>query len=616
MTPAISIVTRPTARPVFDESGTPRDPASGDIYYAVGDGLAEARHVFLDGVGAPGLWRDRPAVAIGELGFGTGLNFLATWQAWRRTRASDAARLDYVAIEGAPFTVADLARAHAAFPELAEPAAALRAAWPPPVGGFHRLAFDGGRVSLTLVLADVEAGLAALARPLDAWYLDGFAPGRNPAMWSDAVLREVARLCRPGAAVASFTAAGAVRRGLAAAGFEVARRPGHGAKRHCLAARAPGERPAVDGATPSVAVIGAGVAGLSVARALDGRGLAVRVFDRAGAGAEASGIPAAMIAPRLQKTETPRRTFNALAYLHALRVYGGMPTVWSGRGALTLARDADDAAAQARLVGELGWPTEVMQPLDAAVASQRLGAPAARGGLLHPAAGALDGRQLMTALAVGVEVETAEVARLAAAQQGWRLLDAGGGGIAGVDRVVVAAGPWSGRLLGETAPPIRANRGQASVFAGADGPALGVTFGGYLAPTADGGRVLGATFERLAGPDVDGWRTPRDADHDANRASLAAQLPALAEQLGAPEAAWVGLRATTPDYLPYAGEVADGLYLCAGLGSRGFQAAPLLAELLADDVVGAPAPLPAEVVAALRPGRFSAQASGGRMQAT
>lgn len=612
MTPPISIAVRPHAVPAFDADETPRDPRTGDVYHVAG-GLAESRHVFLAGVGAPTLWHRRKTIAIGETGFGIGLNFLATWRAWQESRSDNDAQLDYVAIEGFPISREDLARAHAAFPELAKEAAALREAWPWPVGGIHRLWLDGGRVALTLVLADVEDGLAALSQPLDAWYLDGFAPARNPEMWTHAVFREVARLSRPGARLATFTAAGEVRHGLEAAGFEVDRVAGFGSKRHCLAARhrGAGRTPAAPGRPTTVAVVGAGVAGLAAARALRRRGAEVRVFDRAGPGTETSGIPAAMIAPRLQRTDSPRRTFNALAYLHALRFYGGIGDAWTCRGALALARDDDDAGAQTALAESLDWPAALMALCDADAASRRLGTPVPRGGLFHPLAGALDGRRLIDVLAAPLDVERASIAAIDATADGWRLLGGDCGEIAHAGNVVVAAGPWSAALLGDPAPPLRANRGQASVFEGGGMPEMGVTFGGYLAPAAGGRTVLGATFERLPGPDdTHDWRAARAADDAANLGKLAAHLPALAAGLGRPGGAWTGLRATTPDHLPHAGEVAPGLFVLAGMGARGFQAAPLLADLLADEFAGAPLAMPREVRAALDPARFAPRPSG------
>lgn len=196
----------------------------GDPYFSLHDGLAETRHVFLAGNGLPG--RFRGGFHVAELGFGTGLNLLATVQAWRR--AGIAGRLEYTSFEAYPMAADDMARALAAFPELAGAAAPLLAGWRRGARGFA-LAPD---IALRVILGDARRTLPAWPGAADAWYLDGFSPARNPEMWGEALLREVFAHTRPGGTAASYTAAGFVRRGLAAAGFDVSRTCGHGTKRH------------------------------------------------------------------------------------------------------------------------------------------------------------------------------------------------------------------------------------------------------------------------------------------------------------------------------------------------------------------------------------------------
>ena len=188
----------------------------GDPYYSLASGLDEARHVFLAGNGLPGRLRD--GFRLAELGFGTGLNALATAAAWRGP-----GRLRYTAFEAFPMARRDMARALAAFTGL--DAAPLLDAWPA-----GRIALPG--VDLEIVAGDVRATLPAWNGRADAWFLDGFAPARNPEMWGDATMAEVARHTAPGGTFATYTAAGHVRRALAAAGFAVERVPGHGRKRH------------------------------------------------------------------------------------------------------------------------------------------------------------------------------------------------------------------------------------------------------------------------------------------------------------------------------------------------------------------------------------------------
>lgn len=215
--------------------GSPRSIFFDDIYFT-GDGLAETDHVFLKGNDLPARFANRLEFSVGELGFGTGLNFLATWAAWRAAPKPAGARLQFLSTEAHPLSATDLQRAQAAWPELAALAARLNAAAPPPSPGFHRIAIDDG-VTLTLAVGDALSMLEKAEGRIDAWYFDGFAPAKNPDMWSEEIFRECARLSAPGATGATFTVAGAVRRNLAAAGFRWEKRPGFGSKREMLVAR-------------------------------------------------------------------------------------------------------------------------------------------------------------------------------------------------------------------------------------------------------------------------------------------------------------------------------------------------------------------------------------------
>lgn len=204
----------------------------GDAYYAA-DGLAEARHVYLEGCGLPA--RLAPGFVLAETGFGAGLNLAAAWAAWRA--AGVAGPLRYVGFEAHPMTAGQMARALGAFPEIAAEAATLVAAWGASSGPVRRMRAPG--LDATVVLGDARTRVPAWDGRADAWFLDGFAPARDPAMWEPPLLRAVAERLAPGGRAATFTAAGAVRRALAEAGLDVERRPGHGRKRHMTVARRP-----------------------------------------------------------------------------------------------------------------------------------------------------------------------------------------------------------------------------------------------------------------------------------------------------------------------------------------------------------------------------------------
>lgn len=203
------------------EGGVPVSTRFDDPYFSLAGGLAETRHVFLAGNNLPA--RLRPGFHVAELGFGTGLNCLALAQI---------AQVPVVmtSFEAFPMDAAQLAQAHAAFPELASLAAQLRAGWGRPV-------IRVGQVDLHLLIGDVADTLPHWRGCADAWFLDGFSPAKNPQMWSDAVMAQVGRHTVPGGTFATYTAAGGVRRALTDAGFAVERLPGFGRKRHMSVGR-------------------------------------------------------------------------------------------------------------------------------------------------------------------------------------------------------------------------------------------------------------------------------------------------------------------------------------------------------------------------------------------
>ncbi|MHA6264697.1 tRNA (5-methylaminomethyl-2-thiouridine)(34)-methyltransferase MnmD [Arenibacterium sp. CAU 1754] len=199
-----------------------------DPYFSLENGLAETRHVFLAGNDLPARFAD--GVRIAELGFGTGLNFLATVQAWRDAGAPG--RLQFTSFEAFPMAADDMVQALDHFPELADLAASLITFWR---GG--RRDFQGDGITLDLIEGDARSTLPDWQGQADAWFLDGFSPAKNPELWGADLMGEVARHTAPGGTVATYTAAGFVRRGLEAAGFTVERVPGYGRKRHMTRAR-------------------------------------------------------------------------------------------------------------------------------------------------------------------------------------------------------------------------------------------------------------------------------------------------------------------------------------------------------------------------------------------
>jgi tRNA 5-methylaminomethyl-2-thiouridine biosynthesis bifunctional protein len=584
----------------WTDDGQPRSRLFGDVYFSADDGLAETRAVFLQGCGLPDAWAGRRRFTVGELGFGTGLNIAALLALWSATRPPGG-RLHVFSVEAHPVTAAEAARALSGWPELAPFTQALVARWPGRAPGIHRAEFPELGAVVDVAIGEATQALSAWQGGADAWFLDGFSPAVNPAMWTDELMDLVAARSAPGAVAATFTVAGQVRRALSAAGFSVEKRPGYGRKRERLVAVLPGE--ATDLPAPArIAVVGAGVAGAAAARALAALGAEPSVFDAEGLASGASGNPAALVTPRLDAGLGPPAQLFAEAFRRAVGLYEAQPDAILARGALQLALSPRDETRFAKLASSgLFEPgaLRLLSPLEAAAA---LGEPA-------PAALRLEQGLVIAPQPVlaawAPDVRRAAVAHLAPAGDGFILQDAAGATVAEAGAVIVAAGLASRRLLDGL--PLSAVRGQASLAAWPHARPPPAAFGGYVIPTADG-LLFGATHDR-----GDEARDVRAADHVRNLAALAEGLPRLAERLsGVPLEGRAAIRVATPDRMPIAGPAPGGparVAVLAGFGARGFTLAPLLAEHVAAGLMGAPSPLSAALAALVDPLRFDRRAA-------
>lgn len=609
----------------FAENGIPASPAYGDIYHSADGGLAQARNVFLQGCALPQTWQDANRFVILETGFGLGLNFLATWQAWRK-QPGRCARLHFISVEKHPLSQNTLARCHAAWPELAPLAAQLREQWPLPVAGYHRLSFDEGGVQLTLIFDDAETALKQLEAKVDALYLDGFSPAKNPDIWSPALLAQLPHLASPGARLATWCVAGRVRQALQAAGFEVERKPGFGHKKERLQARfaqssARSPRPAPG---KTAAIVGAGIAGSSLAHALCQRGFQVTLIERHPAPAMgASGNPAGVVRPQLALDDSLNGRLSRQAFLHTVKHISTLPPspspLHAFHGVLQLARDEENAAHMQAMLAAHRYPAEFARWVSQEEAGELAGVALAAAGLYFPHGGWMSGPRVCAALLAHCGTSLTRrfahaATRLERTADGWRV--------------------WSeDRLLAETANVILAGAHEAAAFANLpltpvrgqitalpDGCLAGlkipVTREGYVLPSAHGIGNLGASF----GFDDD--PLPRAADQAANLARLSRllQLPPALEVSSLD--ARVSFRAATPDRLPFAGAIAQadaglrpetplagvrrqpGLHALTGLGARGLVWAPFLAEALAARLDHEPWQLPRDLWQAVDPARF------------
>ena len=579
----------------WTEADEPRSSRFGDVYFSRDDGLAETRAVFLDGCGLPEAWAGRRRFVVAELGLGTGLNVLALLDLWRRARP-EGGRLHVFSVEGFPMQAAEARRALSAWPELADLADLMLGRWPDWTPGFHRIDLPEVNAVLDVAIGDAAWALDQWQGQADAWFLDGFSPALNPEMWSEAVLDGVAARSAPGARLATFTVAGAVRRGLAERGFSVDKRPGHGRKRERLEARftgTPDPEP-----RPTVAVIGAGIAGASVAGALKALGQSPIVLEADGPGAGGSGFPAALVTPRLDAGDVDIAGLHAQALSRAGDLYRRIEGAVTAEGVLQLEQAERDATRFDKVAAQAIWPAGAMERLDAAETAARLGEASPAGGLLMRTALAVRPPVILDAFLDGIEVRRGEVARIEASPRGWITLDANGAELSCTDALILTGGWGNAALAPElTLSPVR---GQAD-WIQSDAPPSPIAWGGYVAPTPDG-FLFGATHDR-----GETAAETRAADSARNRATLSARLQRQAAEVeGRPTTARAAVRATTGDRLPVCGALPDrpGLFILGGLGSRGLCVAPLLGEHLAALIAGAPSPVARDQAERLRPDRL------------
>jgi tRNA 5-methylaminomethyl-2-thiouridine biosynthesis bifunctional protein len=627
----------------FGDPAAPFAPDFADIYHPRTGALSQARHVFLQGNGLPDRWRGCDRFVVLETGFGLGNNFLATWDAWRRDAAA-CRQLHVVSIERHPPRGDDLRRVPRD-PSVAPLAAELADAWPPLVAGLHRLAFDAGRVQLLLAFGDVADWLPEIVARVDAFYLDGFAPAKNPQMWQPRLFKAMARLAADGATAATWTAARVVRDGLAAAGFVVESAAGQGGKRDITLARwSPSfvPRGTARGVPPpraarSALIVGGGLAGCASAWALAQHGWRSSVLERHPAPAgEASGNPAGIFHGVVHADDGVHARFHRAAALEAQRCIASAIARHGIAGAvdglLRLETSGGDVAEMQATLDRAGLPHDYVRALDARAAGERAGVALQHPAWFYPGGGWVRPAELAVSLLRDAgELASwrggVEVAALRRDGQQWQALDARGDVLAVADVVVLANAADAVRLSG-IEWPVQRVRGQISRIDAAALPAvprLPVAGAGYVVPPVDGELVFGATSQP-----GDDDPTVRDADDHRNVAQLSRLLgipvePAPARLQG--RTAW---RVVSGDRLPLVGGVPDmaaamrpgvrldqprfvprqpGLFVLTALGSRGIGVCALAAQVVASAVSGAPAPMEASLLDAVDPARFVSRAA-------
>ncbi|WP_205619604.1 bifunctional tRNA (5-methylaminomethyl-2-thiouridine)(34)-methyltransferase MnmD/FAD-dependent 5-carboxymethylaminomethyl-2-thiouridine(34) oxidoreductase MnmC [Aeromonas bestiarum] len=645
------------ARLDWNEAGTPVSSDFGDVYFSNDNGLSETRYVFLQQNRLPARFshHDSDSFVIGETGFGTGLNFLATMAAFleQAPQSGNGSRLHFISFEKYPLTQRDLSKALAAWPELAPLSQDLIAQWPLPVQGCHRLQFAKGRIRLDLWFGDIKEMLPQVPHQegglVDAWYLDGFSPAKNPEMWTQALFDGLARLARPDASIATFTCAGFVRRGLIAAGFAMKKVKGHGSKREMLIGDRTDKQPVQTiapwyarpaGPDGEVLIIGGGIASAMTALSLVERGRKVTLLCEGREPATgASGNRQGAIYPLLNGEHDALSRFYSLAFGYArqrlLALAERHPIAFDLCGVVQLGYD-DKSSAKLAKMGQGPFPPELMHSLSATEAERIAGLPSGHGGVSYPLGGWLCPADLTRAAIreaqasglLQVEYDT-PITTIDELADGWRV-ESDTGRQWQAPTLVVAAGHQLPALLPFAELPLYPVRGQVShvpTTASLSRLKTVLCYDGYLTPAHNHQHCIGASYGRNQNS-----LEFRAEEQQQNQARLQACLPDQswpAEVDISGNEARVGVRCASRDHLPVVGPIArltnladhyaqlqrdqqnaaplplhPGLYVLGALGSRGLCSAPLCGELLASEICGDPLPLSADLLEALHPARY------------
>lgn len=641
----------------FNAEGTPVSRDFDDVYFSNDNGLEETRYVFLDGnhLGTRFPEHPRRLFVVAESGFGTGLNFLTLWQAFDCFRAAypeaTLQRLHFISFEKFPLTAHDLRLAHQRWPELAHWAEQLQTQWPPAIGGCHRLILDDGRVTLDLWLGDINDLTDKLDdsmnQKVDAWFLDGFAPAKNPDMWSPHLFSAMARLARPGATLATFTSAGFVRRGLQEAGFTMRKTKGFGRKRDMLVGvmeqdlAIPAQAPwfARRASTSrEVAIVGGGIASALLSLALLHRGWQVTLYcaDEAPA-TGASGNRQGALYPLLSAHDPALFQFFPAAFTFARRLYDSLPVAfdhdWCGVTQLGWDEKSQQKITQ---MLSLGLPEDIAHAVTAQQVTETTGVDTGCGGIQYPLGGWLCPAELTSAAIAlgqsrGLTVYYAHKVQSLSRTAHWKLRFADGKEAQHAS-VVLANGHHITQFTQTASLPVYPVGGQVSHIPTA--PQLSklrqvLCYDGYLTPQnpSNGHHCIGASYHR---GETDMQYS--EADQQQNRQRLVDCFPdaSWAKEVDVSEGqARCGVRCATRDHLPMAGNVPDydatlevyqdladsketavsapvhpELFMLGGLGSRGLCSAPLLAEALAAQMSDEPVPLDRVTLAGLNPNRL------------
>lgn len=626
----------------ISSQGTPESSDFGDVYFSRNDGIAETTYVFLQQNSLESRWcklSDNDLFVIAETGFGSGLSFLLSWQLFEQVAVSGA-RLHFVSFEKFPIKPTDLERIHQQWPELEGFCKTLQRHYPPPLKGIHRLHLSE-RVTLDLCFGDVNDLVpdwsAANQGQVHAWFLDGFAPGKNPDMWSDSLYRCIFESMAPSATLSTFTATGNVRRGLQRAGIRMQKIKGFGQKRNMLrgskhSLASPDYRRV--SSKEHLTIIGGGIAGASLAMRLKDHKGPLTILIKGTAPADgASGNPQGAVYPLLQAQWNNVSEFYSHCFLYARKFYQETIPDACFWGGVQLLGHSPETIRRFRELAKSNYPGALFRLLTNKQASRAANYPHRHCAALLPEAGWVEPVKLVQSLiaetvayrsakglSTSIQSET-EVTSLKQTGSRWQVCVSNGktARTFHADHVLLASGSALTSLLPEPLVPIRPAQGQIIQVKSEQLSSIKqmLCHKGYAAPEQNELTTLGSTFNKGS------WSTEISAADSEEILKVTNQSLGTSLQLNDIFNARASVRATTPDHLPVIGAVpitvnptevnpslatAQGLWVLCGLGARGFTSAPWSAELLVSQLYGQPLPCGEKLLKALSPSRFALRA--------
>ena len=646
----------------FNQENTPVSDKFDDVYFSNQDGLAETHYVFLEGNQLWERWVNYQEAhfVIAETGFGTGLNFFAVTTLFGEFRQkypnSPLKRLYFISFEKYPLALDALQQAHLAYPQFSHLAQHLQQHWLNPIQGCYRFHFD--ETTLDLWFGDVAENLPQLGDymndKIDAWFLDGFAPSKNPDMWNEQLYQQMFRFTKPQGTFATFTAASAVRKGLENSGFDITKRKGFGKKRECLSGQKTYEKMTALSAPwfhsqpanlneQDIAIIGGGIASLCTAISLVKRGAKITIYcEDEQAALNASGNKQGAFYPQLSDDNERNIRF----YIHAF-AYGHQFLQWAIQQQIEFEHEFCGVALCAysnktenklNKIAELNLPSDLYQSLSQTELSEKVGLPLPFGGGFIPQGAWLAPRQLVQhAFAFlekqGVQIKTSQkVTALSQTENGWQITTAENKTFC-YEVVVLANGHKLTDFEQTQKLPLYPVRGQVSQIPTSEKLLKLKTvlcYDGYLTPVdqAKTSHCIGASHVR-----DNATREFSLTEQQENQQKIQQNIPEewTKEVDTSGNLARIGVRCSVRDLTPMMGAVPHfsaqqtqyqnlfnlrrrkqpieqaenypNLYLIGALGSRGLTSAPFLGETLASLIYGEPLPMSEDLIHNLMPNR-------------